>query len=84
MEILSDLTVDETVNSVNLTSLLSLANNNKTDIQGKANTSDLAVGNYDGVNYGRLQEVRFNTTEVTVSFVFQGGTVVVEVSGIAI
>lgn len=84
MDILSNLTVDETVNSVNLTSLLSLANNNKSDILTKANTSDLPVGNYDGANYGRLQEVRFNTTEVTVSFVFQGGTVVVEVSGIAI
>lgn len=75
MKILSNTTVDSTVNGVSLATLSSQVSTNTTNISGKAGSDELTVGTLDGGDLGKLISINFDSTGDITEFQFEGGSV---------
>lgn len=75
MKILSNTSVETTINGINISTLNGQVSTNTTNISNKANLSELAVGNVNGDDYGRLISINFDTDTNITEFNFNGGIV---------
>lgn len=85
MKILNDLIVDKNVNTVdveinknNIATNTANISANATSIGLKAGSDELPTGEIDSSDIGKLINILFDTSSNGITFVFEGGDVLVE------
>jgi len=74
MRILTDITIDTTVNGIDLTALNSQVTTNTNALTSKADESDLPILTEDQVLVGIITSIDLNVTAGSMTIVCQGGS----------